>query len=153
MDVSARYLIPKNNDDPGAPRHGLLTIDGVDYWGPLPPNDGMLRQIFDDWVGAGNNPVDDPGLYQTMPDFRGEPAERQWSFLEFMELFTDEEQLAIAGAAMQSVQVKLWYDKAVGANFILLSDQRTIDGVNQMAAAGLFSQERAAKVLKGEGPS
>jgi hypothetical protein len=153
--VQARYLVPPSPDDPEAQRHGLLTIDGVEYWGPLPPNDGQLRFIFDEWQGEGGEITDDPGLYMQGPGSGapGPAPERGYTFLEFMELFTPDEQMALAGAAMQDVQAKLWYDKAMGATSIFMSDQRTIDGVNAMAAKGLFSQERADKVLKGEPPS
>ncbi|KPH79308.1 hypothetical protein [Bosea vaviloviae] len=80
------------------------------------------------------------------------PAPRL-SFLEFMDLFTEAEQLAIAGAAMTNVATKLWYDRAVGAQFIDLADARLTDGLQAMVAAGLLTSARRTRVLKGLAPA
>lgn len=65
------------------------------------------------------------------------------SFLAFMDLFTEAEQLAIAGVAMMEVSTKLWYDRAVGAQFIDLADERVAVGLTrlsrQMGACNGFS--------------
>jgi hypothetical protein len=74
------------------------------------------------------------------------PAPR-WSFLEFMERFTQAEQEAIAGAAMVNVQVKLWYDKAVGAKEIIADEPRTVSGMAALVAAGLLTAERRDEIL------
>lgn len=77
----------------------------------------------------------------------------RFSFLEFMDLFTEAEQLAIAGAAMTDVATKLWYDRAVGAQFIDLADARLIGGLQAMVAAGLLTSGRRDRVLKGLPPA
>ena len=77
----------------------------------------------------------------------------RFSFLEFMDLFTDPEQIAIVNAAMVNAGVKLWYDKALGASYIDRTDQRTIDGVNALVPAGLITSDRAAAILAGIPPS
>lgn len=75
------------------------------------------------------------------------PAAPRWSFLEFMERFTQAEQEAIAGAAMVNVQVKLWYDKAVGAKEIIADEPRTVAGMDALVAAGLLTQARRDEIL------
>lgn len=72
---------------------------------------------------------------------------RQYSFNEFMDLFTEAEQLAIAGAAMTNVTVKLWYDRAVGADYIDLDDPRTVEGIQTMVTNGLLTAEKVADIL------
>lgn len=75
------------------------------------------------------------------------------SFLEFMDLFTEAEQLAIAGAAMTDVATKLWYDRAAGAQFIDLGDERLAAGLQKMVDAKLLTAARRTRVLKGSPPA
>jgi hypothetical protein len=77
---------------------------------------------------------------------------RTFKFLAFMDLFTESEQLALARAAMADAAVKLWYDRALGAEFVDLDDSRTIAGVGVMAALGLLTNARAEAVLDGLAP-
>ncbi len=81
-----------------------------------------------------------------------EPA-RTLSFLQFMDLFTPDEQIAIAGAAMTDVSTKLWYDRAVGARFIDLSDERLTAGLQALFDDGLIDIARRDRVLEGLPPS
>jgi hypothetical protein len=92
------------------------------------------------------------GITRTALPAPDAPTTRQFSFLAFMELFTPAEQLALAGAAMADVAVKLWYDRALGAEYVDLDDSRTIAGVGVMAALGLLTEERASAVLDGVSP-
>lgn len=85
-----------------------------------------------------------------------EPEEQEaprLSFLEFMDLFTEDEQLAIAGAAMSDVSTKLWYDRAVGAQFISLDDSRLAVGLQALVDDELISTSRRDSVLLGLGPA
>lgn len=75
------------------------------------------------------------------------------SFLQFMDLFTGDEQLAIAGAAMTDVPTKLWYDRAVGAQFIDLGDERLAAGIQALVDAKLLTAARRTRVLKGLAPA
>lgn len=110
-----------------------------DQWHEFLDNQGMRR-----WHNGQVLEIDPP---------EPEPApERVFSFLEFMDLFTAEEQMALAGAAMSDVTIKLWYDRAMGAQGILMSDPRTRDGVQIMVATGLLTEDRGAQVLRGEVP-
>lgn len=68
--------------------------------------------------------------------------------LEFLDLFTESEQLAIATAAMQSAQVKLWYDRTLAAMFITLADPRTEAGLTSLVDGGMLSAERKTEIIE-----
>jgi hypothetical protein len=70
-----------------------------------------------------------------------------FSSLDFLELFTQEEQLAVVTATLGSPTVKLWYDKMLAANFIDLNDPRTAGGVTALVLAGLLTPQRATTIL------
>lgn len=76
------------------------------------------------------------------------PEYRQLTSLEFLDLFTEAEQLAIATAAMQSAQVKLWYDRTLAAMFITLADPRTEAGLTALVDAGMLTAERKAEIVE-----
>ncbi|MFN4149287.1 MAG: hypothetical protein ACK4E4_07055, partial [Rhodocyclaceae bacterium] len=67
--------------------------------------------------------------------------------LAFMNRFTMEELAAIYAAAKTDVRVEVWMDKLKLAEFIDLADTRTQDGVNNLEAAGLIAEGRAAEIL------
>ncbi len=69
------------------------------------------------------------------------------SSLQFMERFSLQTQLAVVAATKVNDEIKLWYDKMLAADEINLSDQRTIDGVNAMVAAGIISRHEAKVAL------
>jgi len=74
------------------------------------------------------------------------PAPR-WSSLQFIERFTDAEQLAIVTAAASIPALRLWYDKAMAADEIVADDPRTIAGVQALVDAGLITAERRDQIL------
>ena len=76
------------------------------------------------------------------------PERRKLTSLEFLDLFTEAEQLAIASASMQSSQVKIWYDRTLAAMYITLEDQRTEAGLDALVAAGLLSVGRKAEIVE-----
>jgi hypothetical protein len=78
---------------------------------------------------------------------------RAFTWPEFMDLFTAEEQAAIAAAAMQSVPIKLWYDRACGAGTISLDSGKVIAGIGVLVGSGLLSEDRAEAVLAGQPPT
>jgi len=67
--------------------------------------------------------------------------------LDFMERFSDEEQLAIAQATMSNAQVKLWYDKMLASKNIVFDDVRTIAGLNYLVESNILSSERRDMIL------
>lgn len=74
------------------------------------------------------------------------------SFREFIRLFTKDEQLAIVQAAMTDAPTKLWYDQAVGAQFIDLGDADLAAGLDALVSAKLITAARRTKVLQGAAP-
>ena len=73
---------------------------------------------------------------------------RDLTTLEFLELFTDAEQVAVVSATMASPVVKLWYDKMLAAMNITLSDPRAEAGLDALVAVGLLTAERKAAIVE-----
>jgi hypothetical protein len=67
--------------------------------------------------------------------------------LQFIDRFTDEEQLAIVSATMTNPVVKLWYDKLLAAQEVVFADPRLSVGLDGLVAAGLITAERKAEIL------
>lgn len=67
--------------------------------------------------------------------------------LEFLDLFTEAEQLAVVQATLSNAAVKLWYDRVLAATYITLDDPRVETGLAALTAAGLLSEERKLAVL------
>ena len=66
--------------------------------------------------------------------------------LEFLDLFTEAEQLAVVQASLSNAAVKLWYDRVLAASYITLDDPRVETGLAALTAAGLLSEERKLAV-------
>lgn len=67
--------------------------------------------------------------------------------LDFLDLFTEAEQLSVAQAAMASALVKLWYDRTLAATYITRADPRVEAGLQALVDAGLLTEQRKAAVL------
>ena len=67
--------------------------------------------------------------------------------LQYVERFTDAEQLAIVTATMNNPVIKLWYDKLMAASEVVFSDPRLSAGMDAMVAAGLITQARSEEIL------
>lgn len=74
----------------------------------------------------------------------------KFSFLDFIELFEESEQMAITGSEI--TQIKLFLLKAAGAEYIDLEDPRTIGGLNALVSLELLTEARRDAVLAGEAP-
>lgn len=72
----------------------------------------------------------------------------QFTSLEFLDRFTEEEQLTVVQATMQSAAVKLWYDRLLAASFVDLEDPRTEAGIDALISAGLIAADRKAALLQ-----
>lgn len=82
-------------------------------------------------------------------DFPAPPSSgvEKLSSLQFMERFSQETQLKVVAATKSNDLVKLWYDKMLAADEIVLTDPRTIAGVQAMVALGIISKKEAAQAL------
>lgn len=67
--------------------------------------------------------------------------------LDFLNRFTQAERIAIRTAAASNAAVADYLAMQTAASGISLIDQRTIDGVNALEAAGLIAAGRAAQIL------
>lgn len=106
------------------------------------PNDPANTDYaaYQAWLAAGNTPE---------PADPPPPAPAtQFTSLEFLDLFTEAEQLAIVQAGMANAAVKLWYDRALAAQFITLADPRTSAGLDSLEAGGLLTAERKAAIVE-----
>lgn len=76
-----------------------------------------------------------------------QPQAPVFSILEFLDLFTDGEQLVIVEASMQSAPIKLWYDRTLAASFVTISDRRVSDGLSALVAANLLTMQRKEEII------
>lgn len=126
---------------------------------------GTADQSFSDWKAKGLTPTawprddddmeSDDALNAVLAPYgltTHGAAPARLSFLQFMDLFTEDEQLAVAGAAMTDAPTKLWYDRAVGAQFIDLGDERLAAGLQKMVDAKLLTAARRDRILRGVAP-
>ena len=95
---------------------------------------------YQQWIAEGNTPEPADPLPPLPP--------KQLTSLEFLDLFTEAEQLAVATAAMQSAQIKLWYDRTLAASFITLADPRTEAGLTALVDVGILTAERKAEIVE-----
>lgn len=113
-------------------------IQIVDSGGTVPVDEENRHyQAYLAWCAAGNTPV------QLPPP----PVVRTMAPLEFLELFTQEEQVAVAAAAMQNPMVNLWWTKMFGATYVDFADPRLVQGLQALVDVGLLTSERMAEVL------
>jgi len=106
----------------------------------------MLKRIFD--VGTGAEQTIQVSA-EELASFAGSSSaiRRRLVPLDFLNLFTEAEQLAVVQAGLANAAVKLWYDKALAATYITLDDPRVEAGLGALTAAGLLSEERKLAVL------
>jgi len=74
------------------------------------------------------------------------PKTTQYSRLDFMFLFSAEWN-SIKQAALTDSQVSLIYDSFILADYISVSDTRTVSALNYLVSVGLVSQEKLESVL------
>lgn len=79
--------------------------------------------------------------------FATPPSAPRFVPLDFLNLFTEAEQLAVVQAGLANAAVKLWYDKALAATFITRDDPQVEGGLQALVDAGLLTEQRKAAVL------
>ena len=134
---------------------GLAGIHALHY-------DTQTRTGWVETKSEGNTPID-PATFDAMYGaFVGAwmdaaptpPAtsyiKTQFTSLEFLDRFTDSEQLAVVTATLASPEVKLWYDKMLAASYVDMADPRTAGGLDALILAGLLAPERKAVILTPE---
>ncbi len=115
-----------------------VTPDGSYYDGPGP-------------VAAGSESVSQrPSgrhIWQGGTWVLGPAPARRLVPLDFLNLFTEAEQLAVVQAGLVNASVKLWYDRALAATYITRDDPQVEGGLQAMVDAGLLTKERKVAVL------
>lgn len=74
----------------------------------------------------------------------------RFSSLVFLSRFTPEAQISIVKQSMVDVDIKIIYDKMIAANFIDVTDEETIAGVDFMINIGVVLLEDKDKILATE---
>lgn len=78
-------------------------------------------------------------------------SSKQFTFLQFMDLFTPAEQTAIVGSA--DTKVKLFLLMAAGATYISLNDPQMIVAFAYLVTLGLLTADREAAILASPVPA
>lgn len=76
-----------------------------------------------------------------------EPSYPQFTALEVLDLFTEDEQLAVVEATMSNPAVKLWYDRLIAASYVTYEDPRTEAGLQALVDVGLLTSQRKAEIV------
>lgn len=80
-----------------------------------------------------------PVLTQEFPRFVGN---------EKLDLFTQQEQLAVVTETMTDPMVKLMYDRLLGAAYLSYEDPETEQGLAVLVDKGLLTPERKAEIVQ-----
>ena len=75
------------------------------------------------------------------------PSYRKFYANQKLDLFTMPEQLAVVTAAMTDPEVKLMYDRLLGAAFLTYEDPETEHGLLLLVGKGLLTQEREVQIV------
>lgn len=115
-----------------------ITPDGEYYGGPGPVAEGAVEV-----------PIRPSGrhVWQGGAWVLGQARALRLVPLDFLNLFTEAEQLAVVQAGLANAAVKLWYDKALAATFITRDDPQVEGGLQALVDAGLLTEQRKAAVL------
>lgn len=122
------YKIIDDNHILYVPENVVITLPAQESYG----------HAYSAWLEKGNAPA---------PASAAATVWRQFTSLDFLALFSPEEQLAVASATMTNAAIKLWYDKMLAAAYVTLADSRTEAGLTALAAAGLISAERKEQIM------
>lgn len=85
--------------------------------------------------------VDGVGVWVESP--RAYP---EMSSLDFLRLF-DPERRAIKQAAIENIDIGIWYDDTVAAQFVTYSDPRVEVGLSALVDAGLLTEARKVDII------
>lgn len=134
------YLAQESPREPGV---FIVTENSVEGEPTIPAVEGKDRYWIDnDWV------------YVDIEEEEEEPAtpvsKTQFTSLEFLDRFTEEEQLAVVSATLINPVIKLWYDRLLAASFIDLADPRTEAGIDALIDAELIAPERKEALMQPE---
>lgn len=76
-----------------------------------------------------------------------DPVVSNWTPLEFIERFTDAEQIAIVTAAQSNPALRLFYDKLMASLRVEADEPRLVAGMQALVDASLITAERRDEIL------
>jgi hypothetical protein len=74
------------------------------------------------------------------------------SSLQFRQLFTDAERVAVTQAGQTNVQIRAFMDDESAAGIVHLSEPEVTTGIGLCVTLGLLTQDRANQILAGAPP-
>ena len=100
-------------------------------------------------VGHGVLDANPPQPSWALPDRPIEPPPRNTILtrLQFRNLFTDSEKVAIYQLAESNIQVKIWLDDVTNSEFIELFSEQTVSGIQGLKLMGVLTQELVNEIL------
>lgn len=121
-------------------------VDIEDLYAPVPANathvqppetvgDEVAHWNGKAWTVLPERPPAPPPIY---PEF---------SANQMLDLFTPEEQILVVSATMSVPDVKLWYDRMIGADYVTYADPRTEAGLQALVDASLLDPGRKANIV------
>lgn len=139
------YLVGSSLADESPLEPGTFLLPGgcIDADPPVVQADQRARWAGHGWEVETLPTLPEPDVPQEQPT-----PPKQFTSLEFLDLFTEAEQLDIVHASIASPHVKLWYDRMLAANFITLDDPRTEIGLNALVEAGLLGTVRKDQIVE-----
>ena len=109
----------------------------------IPNDDGNIDyQDYLAWVGEGNVAIPADVVVALV-------IENSCTPLQFLDLFTQQEQLSVVTAAKNYPQLQLWYDRLLAAQEVLQDDVRVAEGLDALIAGGLITADRKSTILSG----
>lgn len=121
-------------------------VDVVDIYAPVPANATHVEppSTSGDEVAHWNGKV-----WTVLPERPPAPPLEypEFSANEMLDLFTEDEQLAVVSATMSVPEVKLWYDRMIGADFVTYGDPRTEAGLQALVDAEPLTPQRKAEIV------
>ncbi|MGY1490710.1 hypothetical protein ACW4YW_14990 [Methylobacillus pratensis] len=110
-------------------------------------DDGQESLITEDMVAMSESEIAEH-LNSSLPLDEQELSKTRFTSLEYLDRFTETEQLAVVTATLTSPVIKLWYDRLLAASFIDLEDPRTEAGIDALIAAELLAPGRKQALLQ-----
>ena len=77
----------------------------------------------------------------------GEPESKTMTRLQFFDLFTTDEWSAVLAAKKENIEIEMWYDRLLAADFVSFSDERLLLGLDALVSFDLITSARKSEIL------
>lgn len=106
-----------------------------------------LRQLLEGQAEGKRISADENGNPVLVEHEASEQTYPSFTALEMLDLFTEEEQLAVVEATMTVPAIKLWYDRLIASTFVTYADARTEEGLQTVMQAGYITPQRKDEIV------